>query len=92
MYTEKVMDHFMRTRAMWARLITPDGVGDGRQRQVRRHHDASSWISTRTRSSRDAKFKTFGCGAAIATSSSMATEMIIGKSVRGGAGGHQQGG
>lgn len=79
MYTEKVMDHFMHP-AMWVKSITPAGVGTvgnakcGDIMRIFLDIDENQVV-------RDAKFKTFGCGAAIATSS-MATEMIIGKTIQ----------
>lgn len=89
MYTEKVMDHFMHPRNV-GEIEDASGVGTvgnakcGDIMRIYLDIDDKQVV-------RDAKFKTFGCGAAIATSS-MATEMIIGKSGSAGAGGHQQGG
>jgi len=78
LYNDKVMDHFMNPRNV-GELDTPDGTGVygspvcGDMMQVQIEVDENDVI-------KDARFKTFGCGSAIA-SSSMATEMIIGKTV-----------
>ncbi len=77
LYNDTVMDHFMNPRNV-GEMENPDGTGvygspvcgDMMQVQVKIEDDII----------KDAKFKTFGCGSAIA-SSSMATEMIIGKPV-----------
>ena len=77
MYTEKVMDHFMHPRNV-GEIDNASGVGTvgnakcGDIMRIFLDIDENQIV-------RDAKFKTFGCGAAIATSS-MATEMIIVKS------------
>jgi nitrogen fixation NifU-like protein len=76
-YSEKVMDHFMNPRNM-GDIKDADAVGtvgnpacgDVMRLYIKVENDKIA----------DAKFKTFGCGAAIATSS-MATEMIKGKTV-----------
>ena len=79
MYTEKVMDHFMHPRNV-GEIDNASGVGTvgnakcGDIMRIFLDIDENQVV-------RDAKFKTIGCGAAIATSS-MATEMIIGKSVQ----------
>ena len=79
MYTEKVMDHFMNPRNV-GEIENASGVGTvgnakcGDIMRIFLDIDENQVV-------RDAKFKTFGCGAAIATSS-MATEMIIGKTVQ----------
>ena len=76
MYTEKVMDHFMHPRNV-GEIDNASGVGTvgnakcGDIMRIFLDIDENQIV-------RDAKFKTFGCGAAIATSS-MATEMIKGK-------------
>ena len=79
MYTEKVMDHFMHPRNV-GEIENASGVGTVGNAKcgdiMRIYLDIDD-----TQVVRDAKFKTFGCGAAIATSS-MATEMIIGKTVQ----------
>ena len=78
MYTEKVMDHFKNPRNV-GELDNASGVGTvgnakcGDIMQIFLDIDENEII-------RDVKFKTFGCGAAVATSS-MATELIKGKSV-----------
>ena len=78
MYTEKVMEHFKNPRNV-GELENASGVGTvgnakcGDIMQIYLDIDENEII-------RDVKFKTFGCGAAVATSS-MATEMIKGKSV-----------
>ena len=77
LYSEKVMDHFRNPRNVGV-LENPDGVGEvgnpvcGDIMKIYLKIDND--IIT------DAKFETFGCGSAIA-SSSMATEMIKGKPV-----------
>ena len=79
MYTEKVMDHFMHPRNV-GEIENASGVGTvgnakcGDIMRIFLDIDENQVV-------RDAKFKTFGCGAAIAPSS-MATEMIIGKTVQ----------
>ena len=78
MYTDKVMDHFSNPRNM-GELKEANGVGmvgnakcgDIMQMFIKVNDDGII---------EDVGFKTFGCGAAIATSS-MATELIKGKSV-----------
>ncbi len=78
MYTEKVMDHFHPRNV--GEIENASGVGTvgnakcGDIMRIFLDIDENQVV-------RDAKFKTFGCGAAIATSS-MATEMIIGKTVQ----------
>ncbi len=77
-YSEKVMDHFSNPRNV-GEIENPSGVGTvgnakcGDIMRIYLDIDDQEII-------RDCKFKTFGCGAAVATSS-MATEMIKGKSV-----------
>lgn len=79
MYTEQVMDHFMNPRNV-GEIEDASGVGTvgnakcGDIMRIFLDIDENQVV-------RDAKFKTFGCGAAIATSS-MATEMIIGKTIQ----------
>ena len=78
LYNETVMDNFMNPKNV-GELENPDGVGvygspvcgDMMQMQIKVDEDD---VIT------DCKFKTFGCGAAIATSS-MATELIKGKTI-----------
>lgn len=78
MYSEKVMDHFNKPRNM-GEIENPSGVGtvgNARCGDIMRMYldiDEGGVIQ-------DAKFKTFGCGAAVATSS-MATELVKGKTV-----------
>ena len=79
MYSEKVMDHFMNPRNM-GEMEDASGVGTvgnakcGDIMRIFLKVDDDGIIH-------DVKFKTFGCGAAVATSS-MATEMVIGKTVQ----------
>ncbi len=78
MYNETVMDHFSNPRNV-GEIEDPDGVGEvgnpvcGDIMKI--------YLCIRDDVIVDAKFKTFGCGAAIA-SSSMATELIKGKTLR----------
>ena len=79
MYSEKVLDHFQHPRNM-GEIEHASGVGTvgnakcGDIMRIFLDVDDNGVI-------RDVKFKTFGCGAAVATSS-MATEMIKGKTVQ----------
>ena len=76
-YTDKVMDHFMHPRNV-GEIENADGVGE--MGNAKCGDIMKLYISVEDGIIVDAKFKTFGCGAAIATSS-MITEMIIGKSI-----------
>ena len=77
LYNDIVMEHFLNPKNV-GEMENPDGTGvygspvcgDMMQIQIKVENDVI----------KDAKFKTFGCGSAIA-SSSMATSMIIGKTV-----------
>lgn len=77
-YSDKVMDHFSNPRNV-GEIDDASGVGTVGNAKcgdiMRMYLDIDD-----DQVVRDAKFKTFGCGAAIATSS-MATELIIGKTV-----------
>ncbi|MDF2485543.1 MAG: FeS cluster assembly scaffold protein NifU, Clostridium type [Herbinix sp.] len=78
MYTEKVMDHFTNPRNV-GEIENASGVGTvgnakcGDIMRIYLDIDEAGIIN-------DVKFKTFGCGAAVATSS-MATELVKGKTV-----------
>jgi len=76
-YSEKVMDHFRNPRNV-GEIENPDGVG--RVGNPICGDVMEMYIKVNGNIITDAKFKTFGCGAAIATSS-MATELVIGKSI-----------
>ena len=79
MYSEKVMDHFNNPRNV-GEIENPSGVGTVGNAKcgdiMRMYFDIDEQGVIR-----DVKFKTFGCGAAVATSS-MATELVTGKTVR----------
>ncbi len=77
MYSDKVMDHFQNPRNV-GEITNADGVGE--EGNVRCGDIMKLWIKVEDGVIVDAKFKTFGCGAAIATSS-MITEMVIGKTL-----------
>lgn len=77
MYTDKVMDHFQNPRNV-GEIPNADGIGE--EGNVRCGDIMKLWIKVEDGRIVDAKFKTFGCGAAIATSS-MITEMVIGKTL-----------
>ena len=78
MYSEKVMDHFKNPRNV-GEIPDADGVGEvgnARCGDIMRMYldiDEDGIIQ-------DVKFKTFGCGAAVATSS-MATDLVKGKTI-----------
>ena len=77
LYSEKVMDHFQNPRNV-GEIENPDGIGHVGNPVC--GDIMELYIKVNGNTIIDAKFKTFGCGAAIATSS-MITEMIKGKSV-----------
>jgi len=76
-YSEKVMDHFRNPRNV-GEIENPDGVG--RVGNPVCGDIMELYIKVKDGIIIDAKFKTYGCGAAIATSS-MVTEMIKNKSL-----------
>ena len=77
LYSEKVMDHFQNPRNV-GKMEDADGVGEVGNAKcgdiMKMYIKVNDGVIT------DVKFNTFGCGSAIATSS-MATEMIKGKSI-----------
>ncbi len=77
MYSEKVMDHFSNPRNV-GEINNPDGVGEVGNAKC--GDIMKVYLQIEDNIIKDVKFKTFGCGAAIATSS-IATEMIKGKSL-----------
>ncbi|NLG88587.1 MAG: Fe-S cluster assembly scaffold protein NifU [Clostridiaceae bacterium] len=77
MYSEKVMDHFMNPRNV-GEIENADGVGQ--VGNMKCGDIMKVYLKIENNIITDAKFKTFGCGAAVATSS-MATELIKGKTV-----------
>ena len=78
LYSDKVMDHFQHPRNV-GKLDDADGIGEVGNAKcgdiMRMYIKVDDGIIT------DCKFNTLGCGSAIATSS-MATELIKGKSVK----------
>jgi NifU homolog involved in Fe-S cluster formation len=77
MYSEKVMDHFMNPRNV-GEIEDADGIGEVGNAKC--GDIMKIFLKIRDNRIVDVKFKTFGCGAAIA-SSSMATELIKGKTL-----------
>ena len=76
-YSEKVMEHFKNPRNV-GEIENPDGIGHVGNPMC--GDIMELYIKVNNGTIVDAKFKTFGCGAAIATSS-MVTEMVKGKSI-----------
>ncbi|MTI55254.1 MAG: Fe-S cluster assembly scaffold protein NifU [Geosporobacter ferrireducens] len=77
MYSEKVMDHFMNPRNV-GEIENADGIGEVGNAKC--GDIMKMYLKIEGDVIVDVKFKTFGCGSAIATSS-IATEMIKGKTV-----------
>jgi nitrogen fixation NifU-like protein len=77
MYNEKVMDHFSNPRNVGE---IPDADGVGQVGNPVCGDIMKIFIKVKDNVIEDIKFKTFGCGAAIATSS-MVTEMVKGKPI-----------
>jgi len=77
LYSEKVMEHFKNPRNV-GEIENPDGIGHVGNPVC--GDIMELYIKVKNNTIVDAKFKTFGCGAAIATSS-MVTEMVKGKSI-----------
>lgn len=79
-YSDKVVDHFNNPRNMGSFKKEEDGVGTGMVGAPECGDVMKLQIKVQNDTIVDAKFKTFGCGSAIA-SSSLATEWLKGKSV-----------
>ena len=77
LYTDTVMDHFMHPRNVGE---IPDADGVGEVGNAKCGDIMKMYLKIKDNRIEDAKFETFGCGSAIA-SSSMATELIKGKTI-----------
>jgi len=78
MYSDKVLDHFSNPRNV-GEMVDANGIGEvGNQKCG---DIMKIYLKIENDIIEDVKFQTFGCGAAIATSS-MATELIKGKSIK----------
>ncbi len=77
-YSEKVLDHFTNPRNVGE---IENAAGVGTVGNAKCGDIMRIYLDIQDEVVKDAKFKTFGCGAAVATSS-MATELIIGKTVQ----------
>ena len=77
LYSEKVLDHFTNPRNV-GELEDADGIGEVGNAKC--GDIMKMYIKVENDIITDVKFKTFGCGAAVATSS-MATELIKGKPI-----------
>lgn len=78
LYSEKVMDHFSNPRNV-GELLNASGIGEVGNAKC--GDIMKVYLDIEDNIIKDVKFKTFGCGAAVATSS-MATEMIKGKTIQ----------
>ncbi len=78
MYSEKVMEHFMNPRNV-GEIENADGIGQVGNPKC--GDIMKMYLKIENDTITDVKFKTFGCGSAIA-SSSMATELIKGKTIK----------
>ena len=78
MYTEKVMDHFANPRNV-GELADANAIGEVGNAKC--GDIMKIYMRIEDDIIKDISFKTFGCGAAVATSS-MATEMVKGKSIK----------
>ena len=87
LYSEKVMDHFQHPRNVG---VIEDANGVGEVGNAKCGDIMKMYLKIEDDIIKDVKFETFGCGSAIA-SSSMATEMIKGKSIHEAHGADQQG-
>lgn len=76
-YSAKVMDHFMNPRNVGE---IADASGVGVVGNAKCGDIMKVYLKIENNKIQDAKFKTFGCGAAVATSS-IATELVIGKTI-----------
>lgn len=76
-YSEKVMEHFMNPRNV-GEIENPDGIGEEGNPVC--GDMMTFYIKVKDNRLEDIKFKTFGCGAAIAVSS-MVSEMAMGKTI-----------
>ena len=79
-YSQKVMDHFINPRNV-GEIENPDGVGEAGNPKCGDIMKIYLKVNDDTKIIEDVKFKTFGCASAIA-SSSMATELIKGKTIQ----------
>ena len=77
MYSEKVMDHFMNPRNV-GEMENPDAIGEVGNPTC--GDLMKMYLRIEDNIIKDIKFQTFGCGAAIATSSMM-TELAMGKTL-----------
>ena len=78
MYSEKVMDHFSNPRNVG---VIEDANGIGEVGNAKCGDIMKMYLKIENDVIVDVKFKTFGCGAAVATSS-MATELVKGKTIQ----------
>ncbi len=76
-YSNKVMDHFMQPRNV-GEIENPDGIGEEGNPVC--GDMMTFYIKVKDNRLEDVKFKTFGCGAAIAVSS-MVSEIAMGKTL-----------
>jgi len=77
MYSEKVMDHFQNPRNV-GEISDANGVGEVGNAKC--GDIMRIYLKVEDNIIKDVKFKTFGCGAAVATSS-MVTEMVMGRTI-----------